>query len=451
MIAPADGAGRSVISDSAETFLLKVLLSIVGFAAGVLISRGLGPAGRGEYYLPVIAAGTIVVLCKLGVEQANVFLYATRGLAIDRLARQSALVGLVMGLLGWAVLLQAPRALPRVFAGTPILLLLLAGLTIPLAVHAQLAAGLLTLGGRVTWQFRVALLAAVVQAVLLLGLWSRGTFTVGAVFGVYVVTAVLTWALTVGRLAGGLGLLWDVRLLRETLSHSLLLHLGMVLFFLHLRLDMFMVTGMIGATALGYYSLSVMLAETVLLPTDSLAIAILPRQLGNTVEEAAATALRGARANGLIGLTAAALWALLGWPLIRVFFGAAFAPAFLPLLGLLPGMVFLGMQRVCGGPVVRAGRPGQMAFIYAVSLIGNIALNLWWIPSWGPLGAALSSSVSYGLSAGLFLLWTSRLAKAPFSDGIVPRMSDWLVLRRATREGMVLLSSLYHDPRKQVP
>jgi len=32
--------------------------------------------------------------------------------------------------------------------------------------------------------------------------------------------------------------------------------------------------------ALGIYSLSVVLAETVLLPTDSLAIAILPRQVG---------------------------------------------------------------------------------------------------------------------------------------------------------------------------
>ena len=54
----------------------------------------------------------------------------------------------------------------------------------------------------------------------------------------------------------------------------------MVFFFLHLRLGMFMVKGIVGTAALGLYSLSVVLAETVLLPTDSLALAILPRQVG---------------------------------------------------------------------------------------------------------------------------------------------------------------------------
>ena len=60
---------------------------------------------------------------------------------------------------------------------------------------------------------------------------------------------------------------------------------GMVLLFLHLRLDMFMLNSMAGASALGIYSLSVTLAETVQLGTDSVAIAILPRQMGNSLQE----------------------------------------------------------------------------------------------------------------------------------------------------------------------
>jgi len=87
-------AGRSIVSDSAATFLLKVLLFGLGFATSVLLSRGLGPEGRGVYYLPVIAAGTMVALCKLGLEQANVFLYGTRGLSIGRLSGQNGLVAL---------------------------------------------------------------------------------------------------------------------------------------------------------------------------------------------------------------------------------------------------------------------------------------------------------------------------------------------------------------------
>ena len=83
----------------------------------------------------------------------------------------------------------------------------------------------------------------------------------------------------------------------------------MVLLFLHLRVDMFMLNGMAGTTALGIYSLSVTLAETVMLGTDSVAIAILPRQMGNSLQEAALTALRAARMTALISAGFIAAWA----------------------------------------------------------------------------------------------------------------------------------------------
>ncbi len=450
MIPERVAAGRSIVSDSARTLLLKVLLAVVAFGASVLLSRGLGPAGRGEYYLPIVAAGTMVALCKLGLEQANVFLYGSRAIAVERLSRQNGVVALGAGGLGALALLLAPALLPGVFAGTPRALLVLAGLTIPFTLHTQFSAGVLTLQGRVTWQFVAALVAAGMQVLLLLGLLLLRQFEVGPVLLVYLVTTVLTWLLVGWALdrRGNPWLGWDLDLLRQTLARSLVLHVGMVFFFLHLRLDMFMVKGIVGTAALGLYSLSVVLAETVLLPTDSLALAILPRQVGNTLPEAASMALRGARTNGLLGVGLAALWVLAGATVVRIFFGAEFATAYLPLVALLPGMVFLGMQRVCGGAALRAGRPGRITAIYALSLLCNIALNLWWIPRLGIVGAALASSASYGLGALLFLTWTARLAGAPLLEGLIPRRSDWVVLWQAAMRGMQLLA---HTPNKQAP
>lgn len=439
------GRARTIVSDTAATFLLKVSLYVVAFGASVLISRGLGPGGRGEYYLPVVAAGTLVTFCKLGLEQANVFLVGTCRLSIDRLSGQNGLVTIAMGGLGVLGLLLVPRVLPALFADTPLVFLLLAGLTIPFALHAQLSAGLLILQGEVTWQFRAALLASVVQVALLGGFFFSRWFDVRLVLGVNLATAAVTWGLIARALNAGrrAWVRWDSGLLWKTLRQSLMLHLGMVLFFLHLRLDMFMVKGIVGTAALGQYSLSVMLAETVLLLTDSLGIAVLPRQMGNTVEEAALLALRGARANALLGIGLASLWAAGGMVVIRVFFGSEFTPAYLPLLALQPGMVFLGMQRMCGAPALRTGRPQIITAIYAVSLLCNGALNLWWIPTWGPVGAALASSVSYGLGAVLFLGWIARLAGVSLSEGLVPKRSDLASLWHALGESMQVVQQTF--------
>lgn len=431
------GSERSVIAASAETLLLRTLLALVGFGASVLLSRGLGPQGRGEYYLPVIAAATMVALGKLGFDQMNVYLFGSRGIAADRLSGQNGLVALVMGGLGPLTLLLAAAGLPGVFAGTSLSLLMLVGLSIPFTLHTQFSAGLLTLTGEVTWQFRAALLAGVVQLGGLAALWALGWLAVGSALALHVLNALLTWLVIVWALGQQeqSWVRWDPQLLRETVRHSALLHLGFVLFFLHLRLDMFMVKVMVGPTALGLYSLAVILAETVLLPTDSLTIAVLPRQVGNTLPEAATLALRVARANVLLALGVAVIWTAVGMGAIRIVFGAAFADAYGPLVGLLPGMVFLGMQRVCGGPALRAGKPGRITGIYALSLLCNIALNLVWIPRWGPLGASLASSVSYGAGAVMFLAWMARLAGAPLFASLVPRRSDWQVLWRASLQG----------------
>ncbi len=453
VIAPGDnGRGRSIVSDSAETLLLRSGLAVIGFGASVLISRGLGPEGRGVYYLPVVAAGTMVAVCKLGLEQANVFLLGTRGLSLARLSGQNGFVALVMGSIGVLGLLLASPVFPALFADTPFVLLVLASLTIPFSLHGQFSAGLLTLQGQVTWQFRTALLASVVHVALLLTLFLARWFTVGAVLGANLTAVVTTWGLTVWPLERRwtTWIRWDADFLWDTLKQSLVLHLGMVLYFLHFRLDMFMVKGMVGTAALGQYSLSVVLAETVLLVTDSLAIAILPRQMGNTLEDAASIALRAARTNGLLGIGLASLWAAAGMAVVRVFFGPEFAPAYLPLVGLLPGIVFLSMERTCGGPTLRSGRPARIMAIYAIGLVCNLALNLLWIPTWGILGAALASSVSYGLEAFLILAWTARLAGEPLRQGLVPRKSDVFSLLRNTIEGIQFLHHTYFV-KKQVP
>lgn len=120
--------------DAAETFLLKVAVHALGVVVSPVIARGLGPQRRGAYYLPFVAAATMAAACALGLEQANVYLRGTRRLSLDRLSGQSGLVAFGAGGIGPVLLLPAPALLPGLFAETTPLMLLLAGLTIPVSV-----------------------------------------------------------------------------------------------------------------------------------------------------------------------------------------------------------------------------------------------------------------------------------------------------------------------------
>lgn len=439
----APATGRSIARDSAESFVVKIALYAIGFLGSILISRALGPEGRGVYYLPVVAAATLVSVGKLGLEQANVYLFGTAKIAPGRLSGQNGLVALVMGTAGLVLLLAAPKAFPNLFLGTTITLLLLAGLSIPFSLHTQSTAGLMTMLGQVTWQFWAALIAGAVQVAVIIVLFIAGTITPEAVLATTLLSMSLTWLLVTVRfrVPGNPWLRWDRPLLASTLKQSLPLHFGMVLFYLQLRADVFLVKAISGTTALGLYSVSIMLAETMYLAMDSIAVAILPRQVWNRPEDAALYSLQAGRVVVLLGGGVALLWIALGWPIIYYLFGASFLPAYLPLVILLPGLLALGVQRVCSPPILRQGRPGRMAGVYAFGLTVNILLNIWLVPVWGIVGAALSSMLSYCLGAFIFLGWSAAIAKAPWWRGILPRPADVRLLGDSTRELITTLRS----------
>ena len=345
---------RTATSDTIESFLLKVLLYGVGFGASIIISRGLGPSGRGIYYLPVVTAATVAAFGTLGIEQANVFLFGSRGVPIAQLWAQGGMVALILGLLGGILLVAAPSLLPEAFGTTPTVLWWIAAIGLPFALHTQFSAGLLTLRGDVTWQFRAGVVSAVLQVVSLLGLYAADLFTPLTVLVVTVCTSASTWILIVSRLQS------EGRWVRMGYGAA--------------QADAGPIARpprrygpALSAPAPGTCSCST--AWWAPLRSASIRCRLRSRRPSSSaptpwrspsslvrwatrLQDAALTALRAARISAVISagfITAMGNRGLSA--LSYIAFGRPFANAYLPLLALLPGIAFMGMQRVCGGPV----------------------------------------------------------------------------------------------------
>lgn len=432
---------RSVATDSVGILALRVLLYAATFLTGIIVSRALGPTGRGEYYLPFLGATALVTVGNLGVDKGALMLFGDRGYGLGALWRVSRRVGRVSGVIGALLLVASPWLLPSVYAGAPILLLLIAAATVPLQIETVLGSALLTMSGRVFVQFRGAIMSVLVQTTLLLGLWASAGLTPAIVLVTGLAGAAVYWWIIVAGCREFERDALPAGWIREIMQTSLPLHASTMLLWMHLRIDMFMVSAMAGATMLGIYSLAVTLSETVQMATDSVGIALSPRQAATTVRDAAQLALTGARVNLVVGGLTAVAWLAAGPFAVPLLFGKAFSGTVLPLVVLLPGMVALGWQRACGAAIIRAGRPWVLTSIQGASLALNASLNWLLIPRFGVAGAAAASTVSYSLTSIAIVVWSVRLAGAGPSE-VMPRGADLVIVGR----GLMKVAGLVRQP-----
>jgi O-antigen/teichoic acid export membrane protein len=115
---------------------------------------------------------------------------------------------------------------------------------------------------------------------------------------------------------------------------------------------------------------------------------------------------------------------LLGPYLVRLVYGPQFADAGVALRFILPGVIAYSVVAVLTRYVTGRGRPGTATMIMGLGLGANIAANLYLVPRMGINGAALASSISYGLTSVLTLVIFIRLSGRGWLETILIRPAD---------------------------
>ncbi len=421
-----------MLTTSVDTFTTRVLVAGLGVGISILIARALGPEGRGLYVYPITLVGLLTTTLHASLEQANVHLFSGRLFSSDDLAANSGLVASIaagISLLVTAILLGLR---PGGTAAVPADVLLAALSVVPFAIHQIYLTGLLQITHRISAANRAAVVSAGAQAVAIGILFVVGRLSVFAVVLVASGVGILHWALT-ARLLGKLVSLvprYLPDLLHRALRFGLSLHVGLIMVFLQLRADVFLLERLSGFAAVGVYTLAVMMAESIWMMTDAIAVTFLPHQVEASTTDAGRITLRACRFNILLALLGGAGLALVSYPVVRFAYGTPFLPAIPALLGLLPGVVCYSVQRVCGAYLLRLNHPLRMSAILGGAVVLNLGLNLLLIPRWGIVGAALASTASYALSAGLFLAWALRVSSLSLQDLLRFAPEDHQAFRR---------------------
>jgi O-antigen/teichoic acid export membrane protein len=402
-----------------------------GVATNVVVARSIGPEGKGLLsflsYLLYIA----INLGGLGLQVAAIHQIGKRRFPPGTVTATQVLLGIGAGLLCALLLaLFLPIYRGRMTLA-PVLLLPFLIVVVFSLVRLNLS-GVLIGMGRIqasNWVEATPTAFWLPAAFLVLGVCKGGSTAAGLAWMAAQVVAPLAALLWVMR---RISVSWtaDRACIRDSLRFGSGAYLANLAWSLLLRSDGLILAYLGGAAPVGIYSVSVLLAELLWYPPRAINLALNPRLASGTQEEAMALSLRATRTGVWCVAGISVLVALLGRPLLRLTFGTSFLASYAPLLLLLPGVL---MGSICSPLSLyftqQCGRPLINAVITAPALIVNVALNLLWIPRYGPSAAAASSSIAYALVAVLLVLRIRREPGFSWVRLLWPRREDLDLLR----------------------
>src|SRR5215475_6227953 len=371
----------------------------------LLVTRALGPSGRGTVAFLTVTALITAWIARLGVTEATVVFAAQRP-------------GQRRILLSNSVSFSAAAEIGVLAFSIVAACLADAGYRFMLGCSRFRAHALVTAG--TSWFY--PLLAAVLWAVFGMTV-ALGAFVWAAT---QALRAILLISLAVAR--EGLGRP-SLSVLRESISFGVRAWIGTLADSLGFRVDQILLALIASEAALGFYVVAVNLSEMLLYFAGAVSTALLPIAAGSAAESRRGQTLKAFRSAGFVTLASVLLSALLAPPLIPLVFGAPFSASITPFLLLLPGLVGFTALIVFSNALMASSLPSLSSLAAIACFIVGLALDLVLIPFFGASGASAAASCAY-IAGGLAALLLYR-RREPFRLRalVVPQPGDFEVLR----------------------
>jgi O-antigen/teichoic acid export membrane protein len=237
-----------------------------------------------------------------------------------------------------------------------------------------------------------------------------------------------------------LSLHFDLPLFRRMIRYGLKSHVQTIASHFHFKADIYLVAYFLAPAEVAFYSIAARLAEHLLWFPQALGMALFPRLAGSDVADAHRLTASAVRQT-LVACAVPATLLAVGAPfLITTWYGPAYAPTVEPLRWVCLGIVMMSLYVLLTRNFTSRNRQGVNIFAAYLALGGNLALNLFMIPRYGIVGAAISSACSYTAATLVLLVWFVRESGLSTSDVLVLKRSDVATWKR-------LASALWSDAR----
>ncbi|MDY7009300.1 MAG: polysaccharide biosynthesis C-terminal domain-containing protein [Planctomycetota bacterium] len=380
--------------------ITKTLRLVLIIAGSIIIARTLGAEGKGIYSLSILLPGLLMNIGNIGIGQASVFYIGQRKYTPEEVFGNNIILASMLGLLGFCiglviVLFFNDLLLP----GVKTTYLLLGLFLIPLNILFYILKYVI-LGLQKIKEFSCI---SIVQSLVFL--CSLVIIVLVSRCGIMTVIMINIFSGLVGILAllhltkkstGDVKIRLSRSYLRDLFGYGGKIYLGTIIQFLHYRVDLFLINILMNPTAVGLYSIAVVLAERIIVVSQSAGAVLFARVCSETNERKLKIFTPVVCRNVLlVTIIGAVVLYFIGPSIIIFCFSPTFAASVMPFRILLVGVVCMGGWKILANDLCGRGKAKWNIYINGVSLVLNIVLNILLIPKYGIVGAAWATSLSY--------------------------------------------------------
>jgi len=392
----------------AVTFTGNVLAFLAALAGGMITARALGPAGRGAFALLHTTPDLIISFVLMGIVQTNVCFVSQGIIPSRRMLGVASLAALFQSAAGFLLFAVAAIFFRQQFFGESSLpLIAMSAALIPLGI---LQAHWSSLLGALKQFKRLAFLRAAAPFILVFGYLillvvlrlGVGGGLAAVLFSSVAVASLMLLSLVVFARAKRDGAGGHVESLlcdgfwKRYLTYGIKLHASALMWFLIIKVDIYMIKYFLDIESVGYFSLASSLAEKLWLVTTSANTVLLP-SLASIADpgERARMAARASRQITIILLPFFFLGLFLGKPLIMLLYGSEFEPSAVPFVILLGSTLVQAHRSITASFFESSDLALVNVATRAAAFLLKILLNIALIPALLMQGAALSSLLAY--------------------------------------------------------
>jgi O-antigen/teichoic acid export membrane protein len=439
----APGRGRRLGASIGRTGIAPAVARTAGFnivvtgaagLAGLVLARAVGPTVRGEYAAIVAWFGVLAMVGGMGQPAALCFYVSSDPQrARDYVATSRAMM-LVMGAVAIAGGMYLAPILGHGRPGVTGGYRLAFGMSI---VAFTAAAYTYSLQARDLRKWNQVRAVQPVLALIAIGvLWRLGHLSLQSALVVLAATMVLQlgWAYRCCRSAGLAPGRTRASLIRPLTVYGVAQIAALAPGTVNAQLDQIVLSQTVAPAELGRYAIAVSLSLLSLPLVSAIGYVAFPRLAAQReatedtrqLQKIAVLSSAGIAVAVLVPLSLVAYW------LVPLAFGAGYAGA-VPLLWILaPGAVFLACGQVVGDLLRGRNRPMTVAWAQGLAAVFTVLLLILLLPLVGVYGAAIASTIAYGLALAAMLrcLWRiPHSATAPESQGAPPAQEKVLTRR----------------------